>query len=202
MRRLVRWGGRGRNVQAALANANASHIRPVRRFITNPRFSFISSQILAKSRVFTIYTMGLFFPVLRVEQAHFSHLTTCLTTCGDFCTFLGCKKCKICTFVLMQRCKFQSRLLRNNLWFHIAILSILWYNIIVNASGQIRLLVWLVKTSGHHAQSMMYITRHTLYLYVSLVLNDSRSDGLKESRLHGVTDRQPVWVGVILFVPV
>ena len=32
-------------------------------------------------------------------------------------------------------------------------------------------------------QSMMYITRHTLYLYVSLVLNDSQNDGLKESRL-------------------
>ena len=28
--------------------------------------------------------MGLFFPAFGVEQAHFSHLTTCLTTCGDF----------------------------------------------------------------------------------------------------------------------
>ena len=71
-----------------------------------PDFSFISSQILAKSRIFVIYTMGLFFPASRVEQAHFSSLTTCLTTCGDFCTIYSYKKCKICTFVFMRRCKF------------------------------------------------------------------------------------------------
>ena len=39
-----------------------SGVRPVRRFITDLRFSFIFSQILAKSRVFVIYIMGLFFP--------------------------------------------------------------------------------------------------------------------------------------------
>ena len=73
---------------------------------SNLRFSFISSQILAKSRVSAINIMGFFFPASRVEQAHFSHLTTCLTTCGDFCTISRYKKCKICTFVFTQRCKF------------------------------------------------------------------------------------------------
>ena len=71
----------------------------------NLRFSFISSQILLKSRVFVIITMGLFFPASRVEQAHFLPLTTCLTTCGDFCTISCYKKCKICTFIFMRRCK-------------------------------------------------------------------------------------------------
>ena len=61
-----------------------SGIRPKRGFITNPRFSFISSHNLLKSRVFTTNIKGLFFPALRVEQARFSHLTTCLTTYGDF----------------------------------------------------------------------------------------------------------------------
>ena len=50
----------------------------------NLRFSFISPQNLLKSRVFATNIKGLFFPALRVEQAHFSPLTTCLTTCGDF----------------------------------------------------------------------------------------------------------------------
>ena len=49
-----------------------------------PDFSLFISQNLLKSRVFVIYIMGLFFPTLKVEQGHFSHLTTCLTTCGDF----------------------------------------------------------------------------------------------------------------------
>ena len=56
-----------------------------------PDFSLFISQILAKSRVFMIYLMGLFFPALRVEQAHFSPLTTCLTTYGDFCTIFRYK---------------------------------------------------------------------------------------------------------------
>ena len=55
----------------------------------NLRFSFISSHNLLKSRVFAINITGLFFPTLKVEQAHFSHLTTCLTTCGDFCFIFG-----------------------------------------------------------------------------------------------------------------
>ena len=37
-----------------------------------------------KARIFVIIIMGLSFPALRVEQAHFSPLSTCLTTCGDF----------------------------------------------------------------------------------------------------------------------
>ena len=45
-----------------------------------PDFSFISSLNLLKSRVFVINIMGLFSTTLRVEQAHFSPLTTCLTT--------------------------------------------------------------------------------------------------------------------------
>jgi len=45
---------------------------------------FIFSLNLLKSSVFAINKMGLFFPILRVEQAHFSPLTTCLTTSGDF----------------------------------------------------------------------------------------------------------------------
>ena len=55
----------------------------------NLRFSFIFSLNLLKSRVFAINIMALFFPVSRVEQAHFAPLTTCLTTCGDFCTIFG-----------------------------------------------------------------------------------------------------------------
>ena len=53
-----------------------------------PDFSLFISQILAKSRVFVINIMGLFFPASRVEQARFSPLTTCLTTYGDFYLFL------------------------------------------------------------------------------------------------------------------
>ena len=53
-------------------------------------FSLFISQNLLKSRVFATNKMGLFFPALRVEQAHFSHLTTCLTTCGDFGGIFGC----------------------------------------------------------------------------------------------------------------
>ena len=60
------------------------HSDQTRRFITNPRFSFVFSQLLAKSRVFVMYIKGLFSPASRVEQAHFSPLTTYLTTCGDF----------------------------------------------------------------------------------------------------------------------
>ena len=39
--------------------------------------------------------MGLSFPTLRVEQAHFSPLTTCLTTCGDFWLIFGYKNANI-----------------------------------------------------------------------------------------------------------
>ena len=67
---------------------------------------FIFSLNLLKSRVFVIYLMGLFFPVLRVEQAHFSYLTTCLTTCGEFCTISRYKKCKICTFNFVRKCNW------------------------------------------------------------------------------------------------
>ena len=45
-----------------------------------PDFSLFISQNLLKSRVFSTNIMGLFFPAFGVEQAHFSHLTTCLTT--------------------------------------------------------------------------------------------------------------------------
>ena len=38
----------------------------------------------AKQKAIAIQRMGLFFPASRVEQAHFSPLTTCLTTWGDF----------------------------------------------------------------------------------------------------------------------
>ena len=55
-----------------------------------PDFSLFISQNLLKSRVFLIYIMGLFFPDFGVEQAHFSHLTTCLTTCGDFWLIFDC----------------------------------------------------------------------------------------------------------------
>ena len=51
------------------------------------RFFFI---YLAISSVFAINITGLFFPASRVEQAHFSPLTTCLTTYGDFCIIFGC----------------------------------------------------------------------------------------------------------------
>ena len=53
--------------------------------------------------------MGLFFPALRVEQAHFSPLTTCLTTCGDFCTICCLKSTKsFCdiTFQFDSKCVF------------------------------------------------------------------------------------------------
>ena len=59
---------------------------------------------------FVINIMGLFFPALMVEQAHFSPLTTCLTTCGDFCTISRYKKCKNCTFIFTRRCKFINEL--------------------------------------------------------------------------------------------
>ena len=49
-----------------------------------PDFSLFISQNLLKSLVFVIIIMGLFFPAFRVEQSHFSPLTACLTTCGDF----------------------------------------------------------------------------------------------------------------------
>ena len=38
----------------------------------------------ASSSLVTQTKMGLFFPAFGVEQAHFSPLTTCLTTYGDF----------------------------------------------------------------------------------------------------------------------
>ena len=60
-----------------------------------PDFSFISSLNLLKSRVFATNIMGLSFPALRVEQAHFSPLTTCLTTCGDFWLLFGSFKAVI-----------------------------------------------------------------------------------------------------------
>ena len=53
-----------------------------------PDFSLFISQNLLKSRVFVIYIMGLFFSASRVEQAHFSPLTTCLTTCGNLFAFV------------------------------------------------------------------------------------------------------------------
>ena len=56
-----------------------------------PDFSLFISLNLLKSRAFVINIMGLFFPVLRVEQAHFSPLTTCLTTWGKIRTFLRYK---------------------------------------------------------------------------------------------------------------
>ena len=54
----------------------------------NLRFSFISSQNLLKSRIFSTNIMGLYFPDSRVEQARFSPLTTCLTTCGEIIDIL------------------------------------------------------------------------------------------------------------------
>ena len=59
-------------------------LRPKSEVQSNLRFSFISSLNLLKSRVFAIIIMGLFFPSFGVEQDHFSPLTTCLTSCGDF----------------------------------------------------------------------------------------------------------------------
>ena len=77
------WGGRGRKFKSCHSDQK-SEVQP------NLRFSFIFSQILLKSRVFAIYIMGLFFPILRIEQAHFSPLTTCLTTCRDFGLIFEC----------------------------------------------------------------------------------------------------------------
>ena len=54
-----------------------------------PPFFFYFLANLLKSRVFAINITGLFFPASRVEQAHFSHLTTCLTTYGDFFLIFG-----------------------------------------------------------------------------------------------------------------
>ena len=72
------WGGRDRKEKSCLWQATRfiNALRPKRGFITNPRFSFISSQNLLKTRVFAINKTGLFFPAFGVEQAHFSHLTT------------------------------------------------------------------------------------------------------------------------------
>ena len=59
------------------------------------RFSFVFSQNLLKSRVFAIQRIGLFFPQIKVEQAHFLYLTTYLTTWGDFALFPAIKSAKI-----------------------------------------------------------------------------------------------------------
>ena len=50
---LVAWGGRGRKFKH-VSFAEIRHIRPKSEVQPNLRFSFISSQILAKSRVFAI----------------------------------------------------------------------------------------------------------------------------------------------------
>ena len=101
------WGGRGRKFKSC--HSDQEEIRK------NLLFSFVFSQNLSKPRVFVIYIMGLFFPALRVEQAHFSHLTTCLTTCGDFCLILGCfsivLRFYICLFNLLQIVSVHLRLM-------------------------------------------------------------------------------------------
>ena len=59
-------------------------LRPKIGIRKSPDFSLFISQNLLKSRIFATNKTGLFFPASRVEQAHFSHLTTCLTTWGEF----------------------------------------------------------------------------------------------------------------------
>ena len=82
-------------------------LRPKSEVQSNLRFSFIFSLNLLKSRVFVMNIMGLFSPAFGVEQAHFSHLTTCLTTCGEFWLIFGWK-------LIMQSFFFNHSLYINN----------------------------------------------------------------------------------------
>ena len=65
-------------------------LRPKSEVQSNLRFSFIFSQILAKSRVFMIISTGTFFPVYRIECACFWATTTCQTIPADFRIVFGC----------------------------------------------------------------------------------------------------------------
>ena len=107
----LRRGARATIFQEGATQVQVLSLRPKIGSRKIPDFSLFISQNLLKSHVFAINIMGLFFPALRVEQAHFSPLSTCLTTYGDFCTISRYKKCKICTFVFARRGKFYSSVL-------------------------------------------------------------------------------------------